>query len=57
MTAEELFDLPDDGMRHELVKGELRTMPPAGFEHGHVAMELAFHVGFRLPLSDVFHGD
>jgi Uma2 family endonuclease len=44
MTAEELFDLPDDGMRHELVEGELRTMPPAGFEHGDVAMELAFHV-------------
>jgi Uma2 family endonuclease len=44
MTAEELHELPDDGLRHELVEGELRTMPPAGFEHGHVAMELAFHV-------------
>jgi Uma2 family endonuclease len=44
MTAEELFDLPDDGMRHELVEGELRTMPPAGFEHGDVAAELLFHV-------------
>jgi hypothetical protein len=30
MTAEELFELPDDGMRHELVEGELRTMTPAG---------------------------
>lgn len=36
MTAEELYWLPDDGMRHELVDGEVRTMPPAGFEHGHV---------------------
>jgi Uma2 family endonuclease len=41
MTAEELLDLPDDGMRHELVEGELRTMPPAGFEHGRVAVRVA----------------
>jgi Uma2 family endonuclease len=34
MTAEELFRLPDDGMRHELVRGELRTMAPTGEEHG-----------------------
>ena len=36
MTAEELLRLPDDGLRHELVRGELRTMSPAGFEHGSV---------------------
>ena len=35
MTADELERLPRDGRRrHELVRGELRTMPPAGFEHG-----------------------
>lgn len=34
MTADELLDLPDDGMRHELIRGELRTMPPTGLEHG-----------------------
>ncbi len=34
MTADELLRLPDDGMRHELVRGELRTMPPSGYEHG-----------------------
>jgi len=27
MTADELFRLPDDHMRHELVRGELRTLP------------------------------
>ena len=32
MTAEELLLLPDDGMRHELIRGELRTMPPGGME-------------------------
>ncbi len=36
-TAEELFYLPDDGMRHELVEGEHRMMPPPGAEHGRVA--------------------
>lgn len=34
MTADELLLLPDDGMRHELIRGELRTMPPAGAGHG-----------------------
>lgn len=34
MTADDLWDLPDDGMRHELVRGELRTMPPTGLDHG-----------------------
>jgi Uma2 family endonuclease len=38
MTAEELFELPDDGMRHELVEGELHTMTPAGESHGWVAL-------------------
>jgi Uma2 family endonuclease len=34
MTAEELLRLPRDGKRRELVRGELRTMPPTGWEHG-----------------------
>jgi Uma2 family endonuclease len=34
MTAEQLAALPDDGQRHELVRGELRTMAPAGEQHG-----------------------
>jgi Uma2 family endonuclease len=37
-SAEDLWNLPDDGMRHELVAGQLRTMTPAGAEHGRVAM-------------------
>lgn len=47
-TAEELYKLPNDGMRRELVRGELREKMPAGFEHGRVAMTagtlLAMHV-------------
>jgi Uma2 family endonuclease len=44
MTAEELGALPADGMRHELVRGELRAMPPTGAEHG----GLEFDAGYRL---------
>ncbi len=45
MTAEELLLLPDDGMRHELIDGELRTMTPAGGVHGKNAGAIHFHLG------------
>lgn len=41
MTAEDLWQLPSDGMRHELIRGELQTMPPSGFEHGVVGINLS----------------
>ena len=44
-TAEDLLRMPDDGMRHELVRGELRTMPPAGEEHGIVAGHICILLG------------
>ena len=34
LAAEDLWKQPDDGFRYELVKGVMRRMPPAGFEHG-----------------------
>ncbi len=40
-TAEELLRMPDDGFRHELVRGELRKMTPAGNKHGYVTMNLS----------------
>ncbi len=40
MTADQLFQMPDDGFRYELVKGELKKMTPAGFNHGKVVMNL-----------------
>lgn len=33
--------MPDDGLRRELVRGELRTMSPAGFKHGRIAARVA----------------
>ena len=34
MTAEELLEMPDDGFRYELVRGELAKMAAASFDHG-----------------------
>ena len=45
MTAEELIKLPDDGNHYELIKGELLTMPPPGFPHGTVTMNLSILLG------------
>lgn len=44
MTAEDLLRLPDDGMRHELIDGELRTMAPAGGPHGDAAGTIHGHL-------------
>ena len=40
MTAEELANLPDEPLRHELIKGELLTMPLPKDEHSRVAANL-----------------
>ena len=39
VTAQELHQLPS-GRRYTLIKGQLGTMPPAGGEHGSIAMHL-----------------
>jgi Uma2 family endonuclease len=41
VTAEQLYDMPDDGLRRELVQGEVFTMNPAGFGHGAISVRLA----------------
>ena len=40
MTAEELMNLPDDNLRHELINGELIKMPLPKFPHGRAATRL-----------------
>ena len=41
MTAEDLLHLPDDGCRHELIRGKLKRMAPAGNRHGRLAANVA----------------
>ena len=60
MTAAELERLPRDGQRHELVRGELRTMPPAGFEHGDLSQTFGLSLGLYVrthQLGKVVAGD
>ena len=45
VTAQELMELPDDGYRYELVRGELRKMPPSSGEHGIRAGRLIVRLG------------
>ena len=45
VTADDLVRMPDDGYRYELVRGELRKMPPAGFPHGKIAWAIALRLG------------
>jgi Uma2 family endonuclease len=40
VTADELLRMPRGRVRRELVRGELREMTPAGYEHGRVAMRV-----------------
>ncbi|HWQ34522.1 MAG TPA: Uma2 family endonuclease [Blastocatellia bacterium] len=44
MTADELLKLPRGQHRYELIRGELKTMSPAGSEHGVVIMRLAWRL-------------
>jgi Uma2 family endonuclease len=53
MTADELMAMPDDGMRHELVRGELRTMPPGGWEHGQESSRLDRSLGNYVEAHDL----
>jgi Uma2 family endonuclease len=53
MTAEELIRLPDDGLRHELIKGELLTMSPPGELHGAVTMNLSILLGQYIKLRNL----
>lgn len=39
-TADELLRMQKDSLRRELIRGELRVMAPAGFEHGRVSVRI-----------------
>ncbi len=55
-TAEELYDFPSEA-RFELVRGELRPMPPpAGEEHGATTFSLASRLGVFIEDNDLGRG-
>ena len=45
MTYEDLMGQPEDGCRHELVRGEILRMPPPKGKHGRVEFALARAIG------------
>lgn len=45
VTAEELFTMPDNGRRTELLRGEVRYMAPAGNVHGRIAVNVTIPLG------------
>jgi Uma2 family endonuclease len=53
LTAEDLLQLPKDGFRYELIRGELRKMPPAGDEHGDVTMQFGWRLAQHVKAHDL----
>ena len=45
LTADDLLAIPRDGYRHELVRGELLTMPPPGIMHTRIAGRCCRRIG------------
>jgi Uma2 family endonuclease len=45
MTADELLQRPDDGLRHELIRGVLTTLPWSGLERAHLAAMIIGSLG------------
>ena len=45
MTASDLLNVPNDGFRYELVRGELRRMAPAGHGHGGITINITVPLG------------
>lgn len=53
VTAEELLDMPDDGFKYELVRGELRKMAPAGSEHSVSGVEIATSMNIHVKANNL----
>ena len=53
ITAEELLKMPDDGFRYELIRGELKKMPPPGHVHGRVAMKFGWRLAQHVKANNL----
>ncbi len=52
-TYDDLFSLPDDGRRYEIIEGELYEMPAPNLVHASVVMNL---IALLLPIVSSLHG-
>ena len=60
MTAEELFELPDDWGHCELIAGERIEVSPAGSMHGRIAGDITVVIALYLhqnPVARLYGGD
>jgi Uma2 family endonuclease len=60
MTAEELLQLPDDDLRHELINGELITMPVPRLPHSRIEARVGAPLAqfvWDHGLGEVYFGD
>lgn len=53
MTADELFKMPADGYRYELIEGELRKMSPGGGKHGAAIGRFTSYFGYYIHENDL----
>ena len=53
MTVAEFMKIDDEPNRHELIKGELLTMPPPGYPHGTVTIRLSLLLGNYVEIKNL----
>lgn len=56
VTAEELFEMPDEDCRRELIDGEVLRMSPAGAEHGEVSFNAGLLLGAYIKMHRLGRG-
>jgi Uma2 family endonuclease len=53
VTAEDLLQMPSDGFRYELLKGELRKMAPASHQHGRITMNVSGPLDYHVRTNNL----
>ena len=53
MTANQLFEMADDGNRRELVRGVLHMISPAGSDHGRIASRILIRLGLHVQKNEL----